>query len=503
MTTTSTKNFQSFNVKEEQARESYRDLISGSGIAGLAADESFETGNNCHVCQLYEIREAAKSVSCTIIPTNFFTLNDRTLHVRILLRRTNSSGCIVVSLTKLGGENVFNFAVGEGDENKAVYQNSSFKQVPFRQTIVEVKSGMVTYFCFYYVNNELRMTYNSVAPGNRTVYLWKAVVVPIGEVDLKNRNYYEDQLDGITVNFQVDDIRIRDDKRIVVKAARNCIDASYFTLIRSESIKQISITSPPTETTKSKVSAVPSPTASGESSAITDIPAAKPLSIEEVATIFKTSTDLLEKGADVGILDTSNLTNVRLGNVVIPGFMEKSHAGLVNAALRELVVDAFGTYTEYNELCFIVGMLQGALTFSTCVSTTKSASIVQVIVNDRVIELDYNIIAETIRDAVKDLSYSNAVRQYMRWFSATTIALIKSGKLVTNKAVQAKHGVVEQYIPYCFDFCVLDSRYNSRDEKISNALARSFAINQSLKRGKQNNNIHNTLELSYNGGFRS
>nr|BDX29209.1 coat protein duplicate 1 [Grapevine leafroll-associated virus 1] len=222
------------------------------------------------------------------------------------------------------------------------------------------------------------------------------------------------------------------------------------------------------------------------------IPETKP--IDEVATLLSTIENVTDLPIGRTKLNVSELDVIELTGYYNPSVMDVDDVRSVNAKLLDYYSRLYGR-SESSNRALAIGMIQGALTWSTS-ANLKDGEVrrVDVSLNGKKFTVDFNELRHIIQSSVPQSKYENPVRQYMRWFSTTTISLIKSGVVIPNYHVMARHGVTSQFIPYGFDYCILLPSYNRRDDKVAAALARAQAIALANKR-RVGKTLYNFSEL--------
>ncbi|QZB90245.1 CPm [Pineapple mealybug wilt-associated virus 6] len=176
-------------------------------------------------------------------------------------------------------------------------------------------------------------------------------------------------------------------------------------------------------------------------------------------------------------------------------YMPLPEALQVNTRLKR-VARQIGIGNENRELVvFMMGVIQLFLTFSTVKNIeVKESYYVEIPIKGNFVRLSYDSVRRAILDAQLDGSQTNKVRTYMRYYAHTTIAGLLNGSLTPAYSAAAKHGVPKKYLPYCFDFALLDSRYYNSDILKANSLANAWAIKlASLKRAEKE--VHSIFEL--------
>nr|UTM04046.1 coat protein duplicate 1 [Grapevine leafroll-associated virus 1]UTM04054.1 coat protein duplicate 1 [Grapevine leafroll-associated virus 1] len=216
--------------------------------------------------------------------------------------------------------------------------------------------------------------------------------------------------------------------------------------------------------------------------------------IDEVATLLSAIENVTDLPIGRSKLNVSELDVIELTGYYNPSVMDVDDVRYVNTKLLDYFSRLYGK-TESSNRALAIGMIQGALTWSTSANLKDSENRkVDVSLNGKNYTVDFNELRQIIRSSVPPSKYDNPVRQYMRWFSTTTISLIKSGVVVPNYHVMARHGVTSQFIPYGFDYCILLPSYNRRDDKVAAALARAQAVALANKR-RAGKTLYNFSEL--------
>lgn len=207
-------------------------------------------------------------------------------------------------------------------------------------------------------------------------------------------------------------------------------------------------------------------------------------------------TDLLEvfKAPSLNtVFDSSSLTKPLVKVESVPGVLSSSLAIKVSEALGNLAVSVAGQSSEA-QLAFVLGMLQGALTFSTSAEADLSGEDCYVVLDlPNQPKLRPEVVRETINAITNGTSYENGYRQYLRIFSSTTVGLINNKKLTVNSKVMAQHGVTPRFVSHCFDF----SRPNYETYNPNQIRAWQLAQDEAFtrKRLSVNTTLHNTREL--------
>nr|WKL05918.1 minor coat protein [Lingue ampelovirus 1] len=408
--------------------------------------------------------------------------------VKLILYHPSGDGAIVATLSREEGSRSMVFRVGVTDLEETRYYPASRGTVSGRKAVIEVKSGARMYLNRYLLGTSEKFTFSSTEPGARHCFIFKSVYRPPESIFRSSNLKITPLLNKVNISFAKDHRKPADGVLVKTRLENNYVDNNCFSW---EAVAR-----PVTPAKELPLTSTPPPAAPE----IEDSRALDPnaISVEEAAEGLLDVDAVLDKDPNSAKLYTDQMTDIALEYFVPPGFMARSDARVVTENLLNYFKGLYRSKNLMFDAAVVAVLVQGALTYSTShySSNQFQNQPVTLYSGSEKIEVDFSDLKKIIASSVDGVGYSNPVRQYMRWFSPTAVQLIKLGKVTPNYAVQAKHGVVKNFIPYCFDFCVLDSRYNTKDEKISNALSRAQAVRLSGMRNKYKAELHNTSELA-------
>ncbi|QSE37561.1 minor coat protein [Citrus associated ampelovirus 1] len=184
-----------------------------------------------------------------------------------------------------------------------------------------------------------------------------------------------------------------------------------------------------------------------------------------------------------------------------PQLVSVSDAKKINRRLSQFMADEQLSIGSEAIKYFTIILIQACLTYSTCKSkpSRRCRSVTGKMLDKNNIlisfTLDYDEVIERCMSS-GDLDYDNVLRKYMRYYSATTIALLKNGVCKPNYYTAARHGVIKAYINYCFDFSLYDARYGTRDIGLAQYLSRKTAV-ALKKEERETRELYNTSQLGW------
>lgn len=202
--------------------------------------------------------------------------------------------------------------------------------------------------------------------------------------------------------------------------------------------------------------------------------------LEMVGTLDKLVVD---RGRAVYDMPESSFA-VRESDIYDERFMDKVEALRVNTRLNNLMYSLGGSGSVTDKGNFLVGVVQLFLLYSTVkYPTLNPAYKIKVRLEKGEVDLTFQDVRRAILDGDEDNSSTNKVRTYMRYYANTAVSLLLAGKVQPAYTAAAKHGVPKKFLPFCFDFAVLDSRYYTQDVLKANALASAYAIRLAREKG--------------------
>lgn len=381
------------------------------------------------------------------------------------------------------------YAVTSWTKSETVIYSASktkFKIVEGVKYSISIDSGALISYCYYYLNNGLVHTHSRqpVVLNFQNGYITKSRErqVNVSEVLRYGGDEVEDPIKLTAVMVDLSKVNL---VRLYMLPYKNAVDSDTSELVKMLIAKQ----------EKGKINSIPTDKPDDNDVLRRTTPHAEPVkSIEEIGKEIKKISDIVKIGETQPILTSEDLPKIELTNYWPPQLVTKEDCVVVNDKLTHQIRLDFGSADEKTLTLAMIGLLQAALTYSTCTKRYMPEDS-NVVVKDgqREIQIDarkyFNLIETTLP------RYLNPLRQYMRWWSNTTIYLIKSGKLSPNYYALARWGVTEKYIPYCFDYCILSAKYNTRDEKMAATLARRYALEWKYNTVYEKEALHNTCEL--------
>lgn len=193
---------------------------------------------------------------------------------------------------------------------------------------------------------------------------------------------------------------------------------------------------------------------------------------------------VVERGK--AVYDTpEGVFNVKESDIYDERFMDKVEALKVNSRLNALMYNLGSDGSVTDKGNFLVGLIQLFLLYSTVKHPTLNPAYkIRIVLNGREVDLSFQAIRRAILDGDDDYSSTNKVRTYMRYYGNTAVSLLLSGKIQPAYTAAAKHGVPKKFLPFCFDFAILDSRYYTQDVLKANALASAYAIKLAKEKGE-------------------
>nr|WCR39418.1 CPm [Pineapple mealybug wilt-associated virus 2] len=194
-----------------------------------------------------------------------------------------------------------------------------------------------------------------------------------------------------------------------------------------------------------------------------------------------------------------NATQFNEADIYDERYLDEQLSLKVNTALSALCVELMGDKSRGALETLIIAMIQLCVTYSTVKNMIiKKEYYVETTYNGKLICVSYLAIRSCIDKAVGSSFEGNALRQYMRYFTYTTVYAMRAGLVTPNYSAAAKHGVPKRFINYSFDYCMLDPRYSQYDELKAASLAHAYAIKLKATRGSDSE-VYNTYSLGNNG----
>ncbi|QSE37571.1 minor coat protein [Citrus associated ampelovirus 2] len=492
------RNFPKYDASERTILSTYRKIFSNQPLTDeeRSNDDYFEEGN-------YLVRteylgrfnsQVGVSVKCKE------NLRNYDLGFRLILPKSNRVSGIVVSLDKRKGGSTFNFKVGTYINEEVTYFNASTGTSPMGGTVISIRGGMSAYFCYVDLNDYLKHTFSTTESGARECYLFAFIKLSEQELyDMYNKDEGTQLFDSIKLDYRGERWPISSNRIMITEPTKRILNFKKLILPEEERV----VVPPAVEPVRGREEIKPEASESREGSREEVLPPDGDFqgydtpNIEDVAKDVKNLSELVSNTTFDYKIQYSNISDVNVPWIVPPGVMKPDDCKLVFENLKKTIPDIFGGYSQIYENLLIVGLIQGSLTFTTVEAEDDSNNkqIVTVIYKDVKYEMDFKALKRIIRSSVLGKYYANPLRQFMKWFSTTTIAMIKSGIVTPNYYLLARHGVVHKFIPYCFDYCVLDARFNNKHQKLSSAMARATAINLRNRTRKHDSEVYNVSEL--------
>lgn len=488
-------------------------------------DGRFERDGDVWIGDMYDCGRASTSVATTLNfgVADMMSEGIKRINFKVLLESNRANEGIVVSVT-MSTQNRIVCRTGVYNGTECQYVRSAAGNMRGTEVDVSVSSGFLNSFNLVYFNNSLIHTFTNNVREGRNIRIFKAVVYNKNKLpNVSNKPARVSASLQSKVRWRMSrDFRTGTNlDRLHTERHSSYVDNAMYELYADKPLTPVVPTVPSVVTPSVNTGTVqstggrvlPQLGSTGEQ----QVPQPEirvSTSVEDAVDGELTTQSIEEAAVPVGNLDElfkfkptqsrlqrDQLTSFETIEVRAPGLMDPNHCRLVYREIKTLCKNVFLSNDNASELKYIIAIIQGALTYSTCnydTSDEKGDKQQLVIVSDGSVDknVSYKEFKTVLRKTVEEYNYSNPVRQFMRWLSTTTTDLIKTRKVRPNYAVLARHGVVSRFIPFCFDYCVMDARYNSKDEKISNALARLSALYQSNKADRyKRNDVHNFSEL--------
>nr|ACF05264.1 coat protein [Pineapple mealybug wilt-associated virus 2] len=175
-----------------------------------------------------------------------------------------------------------------------------------------------------------------------------------------------------------------------------------------------------------------------------------------------------------------------------PGLISREIAIRIGEALKEHCKQVMGSDSSTDLATYFIHLIQLAITFSTSKNSEyKEFDYIETETQKKIYIKD---VSEVVERAAMNSGYENPFRQYMRYFTSSSITLTLNGKITPNERTMAHHGVPKQFFAYTYDF--IDPDYSLMNHSAINAynLARIQAFKNKI--ASVNNTMHNTYQLN-------
>nr|BDX29276.1 minor coat protein [Grapevine leafroll-associated virus 13] len=484
MTTETPRSFGRLEIPPEEsvaARRAFQISSDGASLAGYPHSNGY-----VDIIRGWKLGVANSTVNIT---TNFTrtmeNLPDSAVSARIM----------IILPTPLVDGGIFSKIVIQAKDVNGVYTAGTYnasmerasvdsKGVASSGTTMGHSGGLVVFFCYATLGGAYKMTLQETTTGLRNVYVLEVFRLAVDPREVTRRTF--EVLKELPIMFH----KCYLDS--VPKTPQQMNVSSIFTrrdVYLSDPVEEPAVTPPDSSGNRRLEGA--------SQRKEPEIPESVQR-LEDVVVTYSNVMDVINSGVNKGRYYDDKITKLSLVDFTPPQYMDIDDARKVSESILEYIRHRYGGSSEVFEMMGLLALIQCAVTYS----TVQDAKL-----DDRAgVEIKhageshifkYNDFIQVINTTETSRDYSNKLRKYMRWWSATTISLVKTGVIKPNYATQASHGVVKAYIPYCFDFVALDSRYNTKDEKIAAGLAKYVAIKNKLRYNPSSNdeNLHNTIEL--------
>nr|QOE55613.1 CP [Closteroviridae sp.]UVT34987.1 coat protein duplicate 1-like protein [peony leafroll-associated virus]UXV25355.1 CPm [peony leafroll-associated virus] len=370
-------------------------------------------------------------------------------------------------------------------------------KTPGEEHTLSIDSGALVSYCYYYLDGGLIYSHTAM-PVNVSYQPGYVQLANIRKIDAKDYLMGKDS-ENLSNPFDVSSVTVDYDvsgrgEDLYVENKSNVVEARHRDFIRG--IKDVEDKKAAEEQRHDHSNL--QPTAGDVSPPSSEQSEEKVKSIEEVGRLIRDIREIARSDDDTPILDYKDLPTIRVSGELSIHMVSKLDCSLVNDNILERIRRDYGEADKKTTRIVMLAILQSALTYSTCSTRyTINRGEIKISTDTGSTTVYTDDYVETIVSTLEGKGYLNPLRQYLRWWSNTTIHLIKTGILKPNEYVQARWGVTKKFLPYCFDFCVMSAKYNTRDEKLAAALARRTALSNAYKSfGKGNEELHNASELS-------